>query len=106
MQYFQKNQPGHEINCYVYARMTPTSMLAEGHDIEEAGKLIEWGGSLRLAGYVSHEDSTTKLPFSVRLRLDALVCVAHHGNEQVEQHYHRHHQIDSKDKMSQGRNGV
>lgn len=82
--------------------LTPTSTFAEGRDIEgEAEKQIERGGSLRLAAYVSDEDSTAKLPFSVRLILDALVCVAQHGDEQVEQHNHCHHQIGSKDKVRQ-----
>lgn len=45
------------------------------------------------------EDGAAELPLLVRLRLDSLVGVGHHGDQQVDQHHQRDHQVDAEEQF-------
>ena len=64
-----------------------TSVLAAYPQVgEELDKQVEWRGCGGRFVHITNKFRATKLPLDVGLRLDALVGVRHHGDEQVDQH--------------------
>ena len=69
-------------------------MFNEYLDIrEQFGEQVHRGWRRRCPIHVAEQLRSAELPLCVRLRLDALVRVRHHGDEQVDQHDQRDDQI-------------
>lgn len=63
---------------------------------EKLSEKIERRGRGRGLVHVADQFSSSKFPFRIRLLLDSLIRVRHHGDQKVDQYNQGHHHINTK----------